>query len=183
MAMGVFAAAMTFAVGAFTQALKTQRIVNHLMSVNSNASLAIEQIAREIRTGYNFGYNDKVTDCFNVGWTELKFKNHRGDVVVYKQNNNAIERGVCRPTVKDCSLQANFDFASLTASNVMINNLCFITTKIDKCDPWRITLLFKSGSARSELASNALDIQTTISARILPKEAPFDYAFNTCPLQ
>src|SRR3989344_3282315 len=168
-AMGVFAAAMAFATGAFVQALKTQRTVNHLMAVNSNASLAMEQIAREIRTGYYFGNTADAVSCSDGDcWQNLKFKNHKGENVAYRSDANSIQRGICSKVT--CDNIGDFNFVDLTASNVSIGNLCFIKTQTSFCDPWRITLLFKAGSAKPELSANMLNIQTTISARILPEE-------------
>jgi type II secretory pathway pseudopilin PulG len=52
--VGIFMILVTIAVGGFVQALHTQGEVTQLISAQSNVSLGVEQMAREIRTGYLF---------------------------------------------------------------------------------------------------------------------------------
>lgn len=52
--VALFAIIITIAVGGFTNAIRTQRQVSALISAQSNVSLALEQMSREIRTGYLF---------------------------------------------------------------------------------------------------------------------------------
>jgi prepilin-type N-terminal cleavage/methylation domain-containing protein len=52
--VGLFAIIITIAVGGFTNAERTQRQVSSLISAQSNVSLALEQMSRDIRTGYYF---------------------------------------------------------------------------------------------------------------------------------
>jgi prepilin-type N-terminal cleavage/methylation domain-containing protein len=53
-AIGVFAVVVAIATGGFVNSLRTQRQVASLISAQSNASLVLEQMAREIRTGFLF---------------------------------------------------------------------------------------------------------------------------------
>ncbi|MEK7086756.1 MAG: type II secretion system protein [Patescibacteria group bacterium] len=154
-AMSVFSIAISLATGAFARAIKTQRILNNLMSVNSNASLTVEQMAREIRTGYNFGVSqDAGAECGNI----LTFVRSRdGATVSYKWNE---ER-------KSIDFQeGDGNFLPLTATNVFVQNLCFLKTE---SDPWRITFYLTLGSTDPRLRENILNFQTTISSRILPQ--------------
>ena len=52
--IGIFMILVTIAIGGFIQALHTQGEVGTLISAQSNVSLGIEEMAREIRTGYLF---------------------------------------------------------------------------------------------------------------------------------
>lgn len=52
--IGLFTIIVAIAVGGFTNALRTQRQVSSLIATQSNVSLALEQITREMRTGYLF---------------------------------------------------------------------------------------------------------------------------------
>jgi prepilin-type N-terminal cleavage/methylation domain-containing protein len=52
--VGLFTIIITIAVGGFTDAIRTQRQVSSLIAAQSNVSLALEQMARQIRTGYLF---------------------------------------------------------------------------------------------------------------------------------
>lgn len=53
-AMGVFTIVIAIATAGFVNSLRTQRQVASLISAQSNASLVLEQMAREIRTGFLF---------------------------------------------------------------------------------------------------------------------------------
>jgi prepilin-type N-terminal cleavage/methylation domain-containing protein len=52
--VSLFAIIITIAVGGFVNAERTQRQVSSLISAQSNVSLALEQMSRDIRTGYLF---------------------------------------------------------------------------------------------------------------------------------
>ena len=57
-AMGIFAIVIAIATGGFINSLRTQRQVASLISAQSNASLVLEQMAREIRTGFLFCHDE-----------------------------------------------------------------------------------------------------------------------------
>lgn len=160
-AVSVFSVAVTLSTGAFVRAIKTQRILTHLMSVNSNSSLVIEQLAREMRTGYNFSLtkinsadcNDSIT--FN--------RSTDGILTTYRWSgiqSHSIER----------SEGENNPFVPITASNVSVNRLCFIEDQVLPSDPWRITIDATLGSTDPQVAQNVFNLQTTVSARLLPSE-------------
>jgi prepilin-type N-terminal cleavage/methylation domain-containing protein len=162
-AMGVFLVAVTLAVGGFIRALKTQRIVNHLMSVNSNASIVLEQMVREFRTGHTATTTTFQSSLCSSGADILEFINSKGNKVTYKAEDGAIKKQECRGS--DCT---NINFLPLTAANVYVQRLCFIKTQTSSGDPWRITFLLKISSPNPELQSNVINLQTTVSSRILP---------------
>lgn len=168
-AMSVFIVAITIVVGAFVRALRTQRIVNHMLSVNSNASLVIEQVAREIRTGYEFSLNNVALGGCVGSEEELEFTNSRANSVFYRKENDAIARMECAGS--DCTGKT---FQALTASNIKVDRLCFANTGnlVNGKDPWRITLFMALGSSDPQLAGQTLNFQTTVAARILPQELP-----------
>ena len=90
-AIAVFAVIVSVAVGGFVGALRSQRQVSALISVNNNVSLALEEMAREIRTGRNFC--DLAFPCPADG-SGLTFFNAHGDLVTYQ-----IGRASCRERV------------------------------------------------------------------------------------
>ena len=59
--VGLFMIIIAIAVGTFTNALRTQRQVSSFIAAQSNVSLAIEQMARQIRTGYLFCHDSGVS--------------------------------------------------------------------------------------------------------------------------
>lgn len=167
-AMSVFIVAMIIVVGSFIRVIRTQRAVNNLLSMNSNMSLVIELITRDIRTGYNFSLNSLPGgSCIGSQVEELEFTNTRFNSVFYHDEGGAVVRRECAG--EDCTGK---DFEALTASNVNIERLCFLNTGNleNGKDPWRITLFFKVGSADLVLSSQVIDLQTTIAARITPQE-------------
>ena len=169
-AMSVFIIAITIAVGAFVQALKTQRAVNHLLSVNSNASLVVEQIAREIRTGYGFDLDRFAPPlCTGGDYDRLIFTNSRTNQVTYELREGTILREEC--VGADCSVA---EFEPLTASNIRVRRLCFTNTGSleNNRDPWRITFSLAVGSSDLQFSGDVLNLQTTVAARILPEELP-----------
>lgn len=170
-AMGLFLIAITLAVGAFVQALKTQRTANYLMSVNSNASIALESLAREIRTGYTFNLSEPPVlppnPCLNPQFDQVSFKNYNGKFVTYKIQNGTLTRQACDGT--GCA--GSEPFLAMTASNVLVSRLCFLKTQRTFSDPWRISVFLTVGSPNPDLAQNALNLETTVSSRILPSEA------------
>lgn len=164
-AMGVFAVLLTAAVGVFVQALRSERRLLDLMAVNNNAGLVLEQIIREIRTGRSFQIPDGAAACGIDGGTELNFTNFLDKNIIYRLNqNNAIE--------KEIEDEAS---STLTASNVSIENLCFTVQQFENniCAPWRVTILMKV-SSKTQPDILPVDIQTTVSSRILPREIEND---------
>jgi prepilin-type N-terminal cleavage/methylation domain-containing protein len=58
--IALFTIIVSIAVGGFTNALRTQRQVSSLIATQSNVSLALEQITREMRTGYLFCHDQDI---------------------------------------------------------------------------------------------------------------------------
>ena len=169
-AMSIFAIGIVIAIGSFVRALKTQRVLTHLMSVNSNTSLVLEEVAREIRTGYNFSALNTSGACpansFGDVGDELKFTNARGNDITYKKSGTEIIREECSGA--DCS---SANFSPVTASDVAVKSICFLNIQNDPSrDPWRISIFLRTGSSRFDLKANFIDIQTTISSRVLPSD-------------
>jgi len=171
-AMSIFAVFLTISVGVFVKTIRTQRTLVHRMEVNDNAGAVLEQITREVRTGYDFcpaefAGGDK---CNLPGGTSLEadsltFTNHDGDSVTYALNNGAVTR----------------DGNELSAPDVEIDNLKFIVWQDYVCNPWRVTILMGVGSEKVE-SGQFIDLQTTVSSRVLPREAPNapQEIINTC---
>lgn len=146
-AITLFSIAVSVAIGGFVRALRTQRQLVALIAANSNASLAIEQMAREIRTGTDF-----VCIGGSIGCSELKFNNANGESVTYRELNGGLERAVSN------------NFSQVTASNVEIRYLSFILFGSNQYPP-RITVNIGVGGKNSELQNMVTNIQTTISSR------------------
>ncbi|OGY64760.1 MAG: hypothetical protein A3I24_03305 [Candidatus Harrisonbacteria bacterium RIFCSPLOWO2_02_FULL_41_13b] len=148
-AMGVFIIIVGVSIGIFVRSLRTQRNIINLMAINDNASLAIEQMTREIRTGQLFS---------SLGPSALKFLNYQGRDITYRWNTSAesLERG------------EGDIFKAITASEVKIKRLQFILSGEEDGDniPTRVTVVLGVGSNQRDLTGVLNNIQTTISPRV-----------------
>ncbi|MDP3975193.1 MAG: type II secretion system protein [Candidatus Jorgensenbacteria bacterium] len=176
-AMGVFVVIVSIAVGVFVNTVRNQRLLTELMAVNNNAGGILEQIAREVRTGYRFCDNlippqNPALPCA-LSDTTLSFTNYRGVNVTYAfdgGNGGAVTRR-----------EEGEAFAvPLTAPEVGITYLTFSVNQFDGngissddvCNPWRVTAVMGVRPKSETLADREIRLQTTISSRVFPAEAP-----------
>ena len=152
-AMTLFVVLIGIATGGFIRVLRTQRAIVELMAVNDNTVLTLEQMAREIRTGYNFS---------KISETELQFVNSYNLVVFYRLNEGVIERGI-----EDVFLQRTYK--KITADNVKVINFGINLLGSNPGDgfPPRITIGLSVTGKSKYLENISTNIQTTISARTL----------------
>lgn len=139
--MSLFVIVISITSGVFIRSLRTQRVSVALIAANSNVGLAIEQMAREMRTGQSFSAS---------GGSEITFTNAAGEPVSYRLNNSAVERNAKR----------------ITASNVIIDNLKFILLP-DPSYPPRITITIGVSPANVSVSGIVINLQTTVSSRII----------------
>jgi type II secretory pathway pseudopilin PulG len=147
MAMSVFAILVTMAVGVFIQGLRSQRLLIYLMAVNNNAGLVLEQMAREIRTGYKF----------NSSGGSLSFTNFEGENVSYSLAAGRITKNSIHLTAPDANIRYLSFFVNQQQGNI--------------CNPWRITIFMEVASRKIGVVQTA-PLQTTVSSRVLPVEVP-----------
>ncbi|MBU6141944.1 prepilin-type N-terminal cleavage/methylation domain-containing protein [Patescibacteria group bacterium] len=151
-AMGLFLVVIAITTGAFIHILRTQHETVAILAAEGNSSSAIEQIAREVRTGQGF----------SVVNGELQFMNAQNDSVVYRVNSatSAIER----------SADGGTTFEPITADNVLVKNLQFVLFTGTAGNPYppRITIVLQAGAAGSPFTDPVVNLQTTVSARTLP---------------
>ncbi|MBI5401302.1 type II secretion system protein [Candidatus Wolfebacteria bacterium] len=165
--VGLFTILMGIASGGFIQAMRNQRMIISLMAINDGMSLTLEQMAREIRTGYNFcTKNYPITtfsECSSLDNSEIQFVNAKNQVVRYKLINGGIEKGVGE------AIGGGFIYNKITADNVDVKNLNFrlLGNNADDGYPPRITVgvSFSSNSPDVKKLNISIDAQTTISAR------------------
>ena len=152
-AMTLFVTLVGIASGAFIRSLRTQRAVVALMEANDNVSLALEQMAREVRTGYNFTKPSE---------NELQFVNADNLIVWYRLNSGVIERGTE-------SVRLERTYKKITADSVKITNFNIALMGQNPGDgyPPRITISLAVTTTNRYLESVLTYIQTTISARII----------------
>src|SRR3989338_1061550 len=96
-AVGLFGIVISVAVGGFVQALRTQRQAAAIVAANDNVFLALEQMAREIRTGRIFcsnrGGDGTASLCGSI--SELAFfSGTTNETIEYCLSGGAVHRAV-----------------------------------------------------------------------------------------
>lgn len=164
-AMSLFSILLAISVGVFIHALRTERAITASISVNNNASLTLEQIAREARTGSSFCVDASNNDICAAGgspneFKELKFVNAAGENISYALDNGKI--------VRDAAEDSNPP-APITANNVNIKKLSFFLRgqhQSDKKNP-RITVVLQISTAGISFLNSTINLETTVSPRVL----------------
>lgn len=150
-AMTLFVILITIAAGGFVRAIRTQQAIVSLIDANNNASLALEQMAREMRTGTSF---------VGIGPGEIQFVNAYGQIIHYRLNAGVIEKGTDNGF-------GSVVYNSITAGTVKVSNLSF--TLLDATTnpgyPPRVTIAFTISTTNAYLQGVSTNIQTTVSAR------------------
>lgn len=172
----LFAAIVAIAVGGFARALHTQHEVTALVAAQSNAGLALEQMAREMRTGYLFCVTTNSTAgnlavnpaCSpHCGWAPI--------------NNNAHFSWICDSFLTFYNAQSIPTTYSLgngsllkngtaiTGDNTKISYLRFMIFGQLQGDHWSPRITIAMGVAPSttdpSIQGDVMDLQTTVSAR------------------
>ncbi len=166
-AIAVFLGVVAMASGIFIRSFRTQRLVTDMMAIQSNSSLALEQIMREIRFGYDFEIcnSGRCNPAGGFG-DSLKFTRIRGVAAVpviyeWDQANFGVKR-----------TEGTSPFSLLTASGVKVNKLSFyLFPRANISAPWRTSIFMNVGSWNNSSPENTVNLETTVSARILPSEA------------
>lgn len=170
--MSVFIVFFVGAISIFFGATKNQRILVERISMNNNAGLVLEQMARELRTGYfGKGQQAPVSDCASsITFTSGQEVDPSGNpaVIKYEWTGGALTR-----------TSSGGGSGRLTASNVNVKNFCIYTlyagdSEKPECYPPRfvISMEIQSENLNRENAEKAPSsfISTTVSSRILPRE-------------
>lgn len=181
--VSLFLIIITIAVGGFTNAIRTQRQVSSIISAESNVSITLEEMAREIRTGYLFcngignetptagtNPNGAYADCGCVlssapapagSWTctGLDFYDAESEHVVYARTAN----GSLTETVNSSTAQ------SLTGDTVNVKYLEFELYGQVEGDHWppRVTIAIGIAPSSTDPAvqGDVVNLETTVSAR------------------
>lgn len=155
-ALSLFSIVTAVATGAFIRALRTQRQLVAFAAANSNVSLVLEQMAREIRVGSDFQ---------SPNMSELHLTNARGEHVTYEFEEGELGGRIER-TVEGTSGQGT---QQLTAENVNIRYLEFRLSTADPEDgyPARVVIAIAVSPLEQGLGTSVVRIQTTVSARSL----------------
>jgi prepilin-type N-terminal cleavage/methylation domain-containing protein len=179
--VSLFAIIVTIAIGGFTNAERTQRQVSALISAQSNVSIALEQMSRNIRTGYLFCHDPgsssmstRCNDIYNISmptctaasvgsliWTcpSLDFRDANGNEITYSWNNGALTENIKSSTQPQ----------SITGNGVYVKYLKFQLFGQTEGDHWppRITISLGIAASSTDPAvmNDVFNLETTVSAR------------------
>ena len=146
--VGLFGMIVALTTGIFTSALRNQRTIVALMAANDNVELALEQMAREIRTGFNFS---------SSGANRIEFTSARGDAVAYAYD--ATRKVVVR--------EENGTQIAITGRNVNVAKLSFLLQNGGQtvAAPLRVTVLIEVRPTLPTLENITTNLQITITPR------------------
>ncbi len=140
--MSMFLVLIGVATGTFLETLRTQKIITELSAANNNATQAVEQIGREIRTGYSF--EQSTTPDI------LKFVNYKNEIVTYKLDNNSIVKSNDGNT-----------WNAITAPEVKVKRFnVYVVTGANTMS--RVTIVMSIAGPKNI----DVNLQTTISTRV-----------------
>lgn len=167
-AFGLFAIVLSIVTGTFIKSLRTQQQITAFIAANSNASLTIEQIAREIRTGQDFCVDPNAVCELDNGdiYNDIVFTNARGQQVKYSLAERTIGSNVIQSIMRSVD---GGQAIPVTADNVNIQRLKFYLSGQETADGQnpKITIVLGAGSPSISFADLLINLQTTISSRIL----------------
>ena len=173
--IALFSILVSIAAGGFVNALRTERQAAAMMAAESNVSIAFEQMAREMRTGYLFCHdlsgNSTCPACSVIATdpdpTEqdtpllscpnfIEYYNADAEKVDYSLVNGVIER-----SVNGSPPQA------ITGDNVSIRYLTFTLFGTTEGDHWnpRVTMAVGVAPVDSTINWITASLETTVSAR------------------
>lgn len=158
-AITLFTVLLGITSGVFIQSLRSQRNLTAFIAANSNASLTIEQITREARTGKDFCVNENDGCRTDAGvYKEIIFTNAKNEKVKYELGGKSVMRSLNSQTP-----------IPVTADNVDIQTLSFY---IDGNQPGdgknsRITMALKVSAAGLPFSESVINLQTTVTPRTL----------------
>jgi len=162
-AVSLFSVVITLGVGSFIRALQIQRQISALIASENNVTLAMEQMAREMRTGYQFCVdaqgNDLTDSRVSCSQSQITFVNAQYETVTYRLENGAIKRGV--------GVEGGGLLGKITGDNVTVNYLTFVAFGYHKDDGWdpRITISIGVSPKDPHFSGTVVPLQTTISSR------------------
>lgn len=166
--VALFTTIVAISSGVFIRSLRTQRAIVAFIAANSNASLTIEQLAREIRTGQTFCTGTNSGCAVQSGsYKNLVFTNAKGEKVKYELS---VPRQVGSAMIQSILKSVN-DGAPipLTADNVNVKNFSFYLLGQDAGDNQnpRITVVLSVGATGIAFSDAVINLQTTISSKVL----------------
>ena len=155
--IALFSILVSIAVGGFVRALRTERDVSGMMSTESNASIALEEMTREMRTGYLFTPLSCTGAQQPLSCAGIQFFNANGQQVTYARGANG---ALTRTTTSSEPLMGG------NVSTTFLSFTIFGDVNGNDTTHWppRVTIDLGVAPSSTNLPS-VINLQTTVSAR------------------
>lgn len=150
-AISIFVVIIAMSVTVFLRALKTQKSALLLMEANDNVALAVEEMAREVRSGIDF----------QSGGNNLEFN----DVITGSRISYALSNGAILKAIK-FSEEADFIYQPITSNGIEIKKFNIILDDSPEYPP-KITIVLSIVPRDPGLKNVSTNIQTSVSSRII----------------
>lgn len=148
-AISLFVIIISMAVTIFLRALKTQKSALLLMESNDNVALAIEGMAREIRSGINFQSSGNDLEFLEVV---------SGNDIRYALSGGSLLKGV------KSQVDPDFNYQTITSEGVEVKSFRAILDNSPNYPP-KATIIISISPKNDALKNVTSDIQTTVSSR------------------
>ncbi|MSU56506.1 MAG: type II secretion system protein [Candidatus Taylorbacteria bacterium] len=173
-AFGIFSIIMVISVGSLVSLIEANHKAQALKTVVNNLHFALENMSRNIRTGYNyhcgFGTVTVPADCATIPAIQLVFKDRQGSYVAYRWTGSGdIERSRNTDPV---ALLTSDSFIPITAPEITIEQFGFYvdgTGNNDKEQP-RVLIVAKGSMQGKSKVISRFNIETIVSQRLLDVE-------------
>lgn len=160
-AISIFTTFLAIAMGSFGHILQLQRLLAKRIATVSSLGIVVEQMQREIRTGYNFPMGVNLLTQDSLIFDSLA--TYPAETVMFANAGGAITR----------------NGVSITPSSMNIKTLSFTVSEVrgggtPACGPWKVTLFVSAAPTGSNAPEDIVRAQTTITARVLPQDVKDD---------
>ena len=144
--LAIFSIVMIIAVGSLVSIVDANRKARTQHAVLDNVDAVVELMSREIREG---------TGYYFASTTEFEFTNVNGVQVVYRLNNNAVERSIDGGA-----------FEVMTANSMEVDALEFVELDSSFADPVdKVQIIMKGIAGLGTRASSEFSVQTMVGQR------------------
>jgi len=163
--VAIFAVVMTAGLGSLLYLVDANRRSQSFKIVVNNLNLAMETMAREIRTGYSYNCGSvSGGDCIG-GDDIIYFKASNGASVSYRLISGSIERGYD----SGGGVISSESFKKITATDLILDNVNFYVVGSSAGDSLQPKVVISISAHTGERVKDfaEFELQTTVSQRLL----------------